>query len=158
MIIMETTQELDELYSIYKSLVGKEIDCTNKLLAAKDIEERNAFIDKARRFSMDASAVAKAIKDIDKTDKLDRMNRSKERMNKKLRESWKIRQKTSENTRKNETAVSLVYELLLEHERLEKIFYRFQLVVFAIRMYREPRVLETLFFHLTRLFKKKLRS
>ena len=64
-MIQEITQELDELYSVYKSLIGKEIECTNKLLAATDIEKRNAFIDQAMRYSREASAVAKAIKEIE---------------------------------------------------------------------------------------------
>jgi hypothetical protein len=62
---LETTQELDELYSVYKSLVRKEIECTDELLSAKTIEERNAFIEKAMRFSKEASSVARAIKEIE---------------------------------------------------------------------------------------------
>ncbi len=65
MMSLETTQELDELYSTYKSLLGKEIQCTNELLSAKTIEERNECIKKAMRFSKEASSVAKAIKEIE---------------------------------------------------------------------------------------------
>lgn len=62
---LETPQELDELYSVYKSLIRKEIECTDKVLSAKTIEERNAFIEKAMRFSKEASSVARAIKEIE---------------------------------------------------------------------------------------------
>jgi hypothetical protein len=62
---LETTQELDELYSVYKSLVKKEIECTDKVLSAKTIEERNKLIEKAARISKEASSVAKAIKEIE---------------------------------------------------------------------------------------------
>jgi hypothetical protein len=65
MMSLETTQELDKLYSVYKSLVGKEIECTNKVLSSKTIEERNACIEKAMRFSREASSVARAIKEIE---------------------------------------------------------------------------------------------
>ncbi len=65
MMGLETTQELDELYSIYKSLLKKEIESTIKVLAAKTIEERNALIEKTIRFSKEASSVARAIKEIE---------------------------------------------------------------------------------------------
>nr|MDO8085434.1 hypothetical protein [Candidatus Sigynarchaeum springense] len=64
---LEMTEELGELYSVYKSLLKKEIECTNKVLAAKTIDERNAFIEKATRFSKEASSVARVIKEIEDT-------------------------------------------------------------------------------------------
>jgi hypothetical protein len=65
MMDLEMTQELGELYSVYKSLLKKEIECTNMALAAKTIEQRNAFIEKATRFSKEASSVARVIKEIE---------------------------------------------------------------------------------------------
>ncbi len=62
---VETTHELDELYSVYFSLIRKEVECTNKLLATRDTKERNAFIEKAMEYSREASAIAKAIKEIE---------------------------------------------------------------------------------------------
>ncbi len=64
---LEMTQELEELYSVYKSLFKKEIECTNKALAAKTIEERNSFIEKATHFSNEAGSIARVIKEIDDT-------------------------------------------------------------------------------------------
>ena len=65
MMGVEPTQELDELYAVYKSLIGKEIECTGKALQASTLEERNTLIDNARRFSREASALAMAIKAIE---------------------------------------------------------------------------------------------
>jgi len=62
---VETTRELDGLYSSYFSLIREEVECTDKLLATRDIKERNAFIEKAMEYSREASAIAKAIKEIE---------------------------------------------------------------------------------------------
>jgi hypothetical protein len=65
MMVLNTSQELDELYSIYKALIRKEIQCTDALLETEDLEEKKELASQAMRYSKEASAVARAIKEIE---------------------------------------------------------------------------------------------
>ena len=62
---LETIEELDELYRIYFGLIRKEIECTDKLLATDDLGETHEYASETLRYSREASAVARAIKDIE---------------------------------------------------------------------------------------------
>ena len=64
-MVLDTVRELDELYTIYKSLIGKEVQCTDKIFETDDLEEKKRFARQAMRFSKEASSVARAIKEIE---------------------------------------------------------------------------------------------
>ncbi|HME52464.1 MAG TPA: hypothetical protein VKM55_09625 [Candidatus Lokiarchaeia archaeon] len=69
-MVLDTTQELDELYSIYKSLLDKELRSTDQLLAEEDLGTMKELAKEACGYSERASEIAKVIKkmEFNKTD------------------------------------------------------------------------------------------
>ena len=65
MITLETVEELDKLYSVYFSLIDKESECSDLLLAAEDVDQIEAYADETIRFSEQASKVANIIRFIE---------------------------------------------------------------------------------------------
>jgi hypothetical protein len=65
MMIVDTVKELDGLYAIYKSLLEKEFQSIDAMLAAPDLETKKPLAKQARLYSEQASKVAKTIKDIE---------------------------------------------------------------------------------------------
>ena len=65
MMIVDTVKELDELYSIYKSLLKKEFQSIDAMLAADELETKKPLARQARLYSEQASRVAKTIMDIE---------------------------------------------------------------------------------------------
>jgi len=64
-VSVETVETLDELYCMYFDLIGKEVERTDALLAADDLEEKKLLAHQAMHYSREASAIAKAIKEIE---------------------------------------------------------------------------------------------
>lgn len=64
MMILDTSQEFDELYSIYKSLLDKEIKYMDMLLVEEDLITMKEIAKDIYMYSEQASTVAKAVMDI----------------------------------------------------------------------------------------------
>ena len=65
MMVLDTMKELDGLYSIYRSLLDKELQTIDAMLATEEIETKKSLASEARRYSEQASKVARAIIDIE---------------------------------------------------------------------------------------------